>query len=117
MAHPKFSELSHLSIQICDVFKPIYIVYSTIFQYDTVFASLLSECKAKCVCSLTQLCPTLATPKTVARQAPLSMGFPRQEYSGELPFPSPGHLPNLGIKSTSAALAGGFFTIEAPRKL
>ena len=58
-----------------------------------------------------------ATPKTVARQAPLSMGFPRQEYSGELPFPSPGHLPNLGIKSTSAALAGGFFTIEAPRKL
>ena len=34
-------------------------------------------------------CPTLATPWTVARQAPLSMGFSRQEYCSGLPFPSP----------------------------
>ena len=37
-----------------------------------------------------QSCPTLATPWTVARQAPLSMGFSRQEYWSGMPFPSPG---------------------------
>ena len=39
-----------------------------------------------------------ATPWTVARQAPLSMGFPRQEYWSRVPFPSPGDLPSWGIK-------------------
>ena len=39
-----------------------------------------------------------ATLWTVAHQAPLSMGFSRQAYWGGLPFPSPGYLPNLGIK-------------------
>ena len=42
-----------------------------------------------------------ATPWTVARQAPLSMGFPRQEYWSGLPFPSPGDLPNPRIKPSS----------------
>ena len=49
-------------------------------------------------------CPTLATPWTVARQAPLSVGFSRQEYWSGLPFPSPGDLPNPGIKPGSPAL-------------
>ena len=42
------------------------------------------------------------------------MGFPRQEYWSGLPFPYPGDLPdpNPGIKPTSPALAGGFFTIK-----
>ena len=44
-----------------------------------------------------------ATPWTIARQAPLSMGFPRQEYWSGLPFPSPGRLPHPGIKSVSLA--------------
>ena len=44
------------------------------------------------------------------------MGFPRQELWSMLPFPSPGHLPNLGIKPASPALAGTFFTIEPPGK-
>ena len=59
------------------------------------------------------------TPRTVARQAPLSMGFSRQEYWSGLPFPSPGDLPDPGIKSTSfmsAAFAGGFLTTEPPGK-
>ena len=43
-------------------------------------------------------CPALATPYTVACQAPLSMGFSRQEYGSGLPFPYPGDLPNPGIK-------------------
>ena len=46
-----------------------------------------------------------ATPWTVARQAPPSMGFPRQEYWSGLPFASPGDLPNPGIKPVSPALA------------
>ena len=44
------------------------------------------------------------TPWTVARQAPLSMGFSRQEYWSGLPFSSPGELPNPGIKPTPPAL-------------
>ena len=49
-------------------------------------------------------CPTLATPWTVACQAPLSMGFSRQEYWRGLPFHSPGGLPNPGIEPGSPAL-------------
>ena len=53
------------------------------------------------------------TPWTVAHQAPLSMGFSRQEYWSGLQFPSAGDLPHPGIKPiclTSPKLAGGFFT-------
>ena len=45
-----------------------------------------------CVCSV------MSTPWTVARQAPLAMGFSRQEHWHELPFPSPGHLPDPGME-------------------
>ena len=48
----------------------------------------------------------------VAHQALLSMEFSRQEYWSGFPFPSPGDLPNPGVKPTSSALAGGFFTTE-----
>ena len=50
---------------------------------------------------------------TVALQAPLSMGFPRQEYWSGLPCPSPGDLPDPGIEPmslVSPTLAGRFFT-------
>ena len=58
-----------------------------------------------CVCSLS--CVRLfATPWTVALEAPLSMGFSRQEHWSDLPFPSSGDLPDPGIKPPfSAALA------------
>ena len=55
-------------------------------------------------------------PWTVAHQAPLSTGFPRQEYWNGLPFPSRGDLPDPGIEPVSPALAGGFFTTESPGK-
>ena len=45
-----------------------------------------------------------------------SMGFPRQEYWSGLSFPTPGDLPDPGIKPVSPALAGGFFTTEPPGK-
>ena len=56
------------------------------------------------------------TPWTIARQAPLSMGFSRQKYWSGLPFPSPGDLPDPGIKHASPPLIGGFFTTEPPGK-
>ena len=62
---------------------------------------------------------SLATPWTVARQAPLSMGFSRQEYWSGLPCPPSGDLPDPGIEPASLAspaLVGRFFTTEPPRK-
>ena len=59
------------------------------------------------------------TPWTVAHKAFLSMGFSRQEYWSELPFPTSGDLPNPGIEPKSPgppALAGRFFTTEWPGK-
>ena len=53
---------------------------------------------------------------TVAHQAPVSMGFSRQEYWSGLPCPPPGDLPNPGTEPTSLvppALAGGFFITSA----
>ena len=64
--------------------------------------------------------PLFVTPWTVARQAPLSIGFSRQEHWSGLPCPPPGDLPDHGIQSVSLALAGGFFTTsttwEAPHQ-
>ena len=53
-----------------------------------------------------KLCLTLVAPSTIAHQAPLSMGFPRQEYWSGLPFPSPEDLPDPGIEP-------GFPTLQA----
>ena len=53
---------------------------------------------------VTKSCPTLAAPWTAACQAPLCMGFSRQEYWSGSPFPSPGDLPDPCIKPGSAAL-------------
>ena len=53
---------------------------------------------------------------TAAYQAPLSMGFSRQEYRSGAAMPSSRDLPDTGIKPTFPALAGGFFTTEPPGK-
>ena len=57
-----------------------------------------------------------ATAWAVAHQPSLPMGYLRQEYWSGLPFPSPGDLPNPGVKSSSPALAGRFFTTDPPGK-
>ena len=57
-----------------------------------------------------------ATPQTVACQAPLFMGFSRQEYWSGVPFPSPGDLPDPRIEPMSSALSGRFFSSEPPGK-
>ena len=92
------------------------------FFRKCVSAMVLSGTPHPCSVSFTVVVQSLshaqffATPWTVAGQAPLSMGFPRQEYWSGLPFPSPGDLSDPGIEPVSPALAGGFFTAEPPGK-
>ena len=66
--------------------------------------------------SVPKSCLTLTTPWTVACQAPLSMGFLRQEYWRGLSFPPPGDLPNLGIEPVSPASTQVDSTAESPGK-
>ena len=56
------------------------------------------------------------TPWTVAYQAPLSIGFSRQDYWSRLPFPSPGYLPNPGIELRSPTLQADALPSETPGK-
>ena len=62
---------------------------------------LTSNCLVVIHALVTKSCPTLVTPWTVAHQAPLPIGFPRQEYWSGLPFPSPGDLPDRKIEPKS----------------
>ena len=70
------------------------------------------KCKPTCCCYLLSCVQLFATPWTMAHQAPLSMGFSRQEYWSGVPFPPPGDLHDPGIEAASPALIGGFFTAE-----
>ena len=63
------------------------------------------------LCLLSQL-QLFTTTWTVACQAPLSMGFSRQEYWSGVPCPPPGDLPDPGIEPVSPALAGGFLPLS-----
>ena len=65
---------------------------------------------------VTRSCPTLATPWTVPYQAPLSIGFSRQECYSGLPFPSPGYLPDPGIKPGSPAWQEDSLSTELQEK-
>jgi len=66
---------------------------------------------------LAQVQPFWETPSPLSLQAPLSIGFPRQEYWSKLSFPSLGDLSDPEIESEPPALAGRFFTAEAPGKM
>ena len=86
--------------------------FSLINLYLSVVA--LQCCISSCYCLATV--DTFAALHTVTHQAPLSMGFSRQQYWSGLPFPHPADLSDPGIESTSCALANGFFTTELPGK-
>uniref|UniRef100_A0AAA9RW77 STRA6-like n=1 Tax=Bos taurus TaxID=9913 RepID=A0AAA9RW77_BOVIN len=70
----------------------------------------------KCFLLFSHSVMSFAIPWTSAHQAPLSMGFLRQEYWRGLPFPSPEDLPNPETEPASPVLAGGFFTTQPPGK-
>ena len=79
------------------------------------------SCVCACLLSHFRHVQLFTSPWIIAHQAPLSMGFSRQEYWSGLPWPPPGDLPDPGIEPISLkspALAGGFFitntTWEAP---
>ena len=76
--------------------------------------SFTASFSSVCVCSV--IVQFFAALWTVACQVPLSMKFSRQYYWSGLPFPTPGDLPDLGIKLKYPALAGGFFSTVPPGK-
>ena len=90
---------------------------------DCAFHFFLSSCCILWLCaqSLSRV-QLFVTPQTIARQAPLSMGFSRQGNQSGLPFPHPGGLPIPGfeaaspVSSVSPALSSRFFTTEPPGK-
>ena len=92
------------------IFAFIFYATKLYFVYNVNFVAFQSRSHSQ----------FFVTPWTVAHQVPLSIGFSKQEYWSELPFPPPGDLPNPGTEPASLAspaLAGRFFTTEAPRKL
>ena len=85
------------------LFLPDY--ESNAFRYFTIVCAQLLSCIL-----------LSATPWTRAHQAPLSKGFPRQEYWSGLPFPSPGDLLDSGIEPRPPALQADALTSEPPGK-
>ena len=93
-------------------------VISVLSHTNWAYWNCLSELCCICVrVKSHQLCPTLYDPMDyIACQAPLSMGFYRQEYWSGLPCPSPGDLPNPGFKPRSPALQVDSLPPEPPGK-
>ena len=87
----------------------------TVFLLEDI--SETSESKKHILCVCVCVCVSHLVVWTVACQAPLSMKFSRQEYWSELPFASPGDLPDPGIRPRSPALQAGSLPSELPRKL
>ena len=81
--------------------------YNTIVLITTV---TITDCESES--EVVQSCLTLCDPVDCSHQAPLSMGFSRQENWSGLPFPSPGDLPDLGIEPRSPALQADPLTSE-----
>ena len=91
------------------------LLFVFLFKMSPLYANVSEIDLSTCVhAKLLQSCPTLCDLCTVAHEDPLSMGFFSQEHWSGLPFPSPGDLPNPGIKPASfmsPALAGRFFFV------
>ena len=86
-------------------------MYTARQRYEELYIKVLSEWV-----KLLSRVRLFATLWTVAYQAPLSVGFSRQEYWSGLPFPSPGDLPNPGIKPRSPTLQADTLPSEPPGK-
>ena len=93
-------------------FSCFFFTFLPEFTYIYFFFLFFNKVKVKMLSHVR----LLATLWTVAHQAPLSMGFSRQEYLSGLPFPSPGDFPDLGIEPRSPALQADALTSESPGK-
>ena len=132
--NPSFFSLEEFSIISSSVIKGIhqwnpykpefsfmkFLQYLKILNFFSKYSDfshfLLCQRKKERKKDSTHLCPTLGIPQTEALQAPLSMGFSRQEYRSGLPFPSPGDLPNPGIEPRSPTLQVDALLTELHRK-
>ena len=88
-------------------------IYINIYNNISIIYNISMCARMLSCCSGIQLFATLWT---VAYQAPLSMGFSRQEYWSGLPCPPPGHLPNPVIEPRSPALQADSLPVELPGK-
>ena len=94
--------------------EPINYTYYYIYIYTHTHTHIYI---CMCVCSYLLSCVWLfVIPLTVARQAPLAMGFSRQEYWSGLPCPPPGDIPDPRDRTQVSQITGGFFTIWATRE-
>ena len=101
-----------MSSTSCNYLFVIVVVTGKYYSSTLVPAFTGTVCDEWCVCALGRVW-LFPTSRTIALQAPLSMGFSKQEHWSGLPFPPPGDLPNSEIKPASIvspALAGRFFT-------
>ena len=86
---------------------------SAVFVLSIYWSNLPKYNILKCSCSVALVMSSFVSSWTIAWQAPLSMGFSKQEYWGGLPHPPPGNLSDPGFQPASLvslALAGRFFT-------
>ena len=106
MTNPRRSFNSHRKLQSCSEKSNLTLNFiPSSFQITRIMCAYSLSCAQLFV-----------TPWTVACQAPLSMGFSRQEYWSELPWPPPGDLPNPGIEPRSPALQVDSLPVELPGK-
>ena len=98
--------------KLYEILIPVFIKKPHLFIYNYLWALSLCVCVCVCVCWLLSYVRLSATPWPVACQAPLSMGFFRQEYWSGLPFPSPENLPHPGIEPWSPALQADSLPFE-----
>ena len=100
---------THIYVYVIYIYTYIYI-HTHIYVYICIIEII------SCIFAyLLQSSPTFCDSMDQSHQAPLSIGFPRQECQSGLPFPSPGNLPVPGIEPVSIAspaLAGRFFTVS-----
>ena len=99
--HPEIEPTSHVSPELAGVF----LTASTTWEVLNILLKKLHSCV-----------PVFVTPWIVTHQAPLSLGFPKQEYWGGLTFPSPRGLPDPGIEPGSPALQADSLPSEPPGK-
>ena len=130
----KSTSLHFIQQTVCIHYFIIILTYITnletfFHKYTYEHKQILStQCHHKTICQSKPLSKTIssvqllsrvqlfATPWTVACQAPLSMGFSRQQSWSELPFPSPGDLPNPGLEPSPPALQTDALLSEPPGK-
>ena len=124
--------ISFMKITLSNLYKSLSTVLSVkeVFKEPRLLITYTTRCRSAFwehflldlllglpyVLGCSQSCPTMCKPWTVAHQAPLSMGFPKQEYWRWLPFPFPRDLPDSGIKPMSPLLVGRLFITEPPGK-